>query len=101
MTFPNQYSTLQEKLCALQRWIIVQSIIYYELNKGIVSDLMYDRNCKQLLQLKTENEAEYEKSQYYYCMFDFDGTTGFDLYSRLNENDKKRLKQHAYIALCK
>ena len=28
-------------------------------------------------------------------MYDFDGTTGFDLYSRLNEKDKRHLMQIA------
>ena len=35
------------------------------------------------------------KTQYGYVMYDFDGTTGFDLYSRLNEKDKRYLMQLA------
>ena len=31
-------------------------------------------------------------------MYDFDGTTGFDLYSRLNEHDKKYLMSIARMA---
>lgn len=37
-------------------------------------------------------------TQYGYIMYDFDGTTGFDLYSRLNEHDKKYLISIARMA---
>ncbi len=47
------------------------------------------------MQLKNENPEEYEKSQYFYCMKDFDGSTGFDLYDRLNNHDKQYLQQIA------
>ena len=75
----------------LQRYIIIHSIIYYELNKNIISDKQFDIVSKQLLKLqrKTEN---YNKTQYYYVFKDFDGNTGFYIWDRLNKKDKEYLK---------
>jgi hypothetical protein len=39
------------------------------------------------------------KTQYGYCFYDFDGTTGFDLWNRLTEHDKKHIKMIAEMVL--
>lgn len=45
--------------------------------------------------MSTEIQREHNKrwlfhnTKYGYCMYDFDGTTGFDLWSRLNVMDKQ------------
>lgn len=75
----------------LQRWIIVQSILYYEMDYNIVSDQVYDKNCYQLVEMIKEHPDVYKETQYYYCMFDFDGSTGFDIRGRLNEHDNNYL----------
>lgn len=74
----------------LQRVIIINSIMYYELNTTKMSDKKFDSVCKQLLDLqkKTKN---YNRTQYYYVFKDFDGTTGFYIWDRLNKRDKKYL----------
>ena len=36
-----------------------------------------------------------ENTQYGYAFYDFDGTTGFDLYHRLNRTDKEMIKKIA------
>lgn len=35
--------------------------------------------------------AQLEQTQYWYAMYDFDGSTGFDIYSRLNKRDQTYL----------
>lgn len=74
----------------LQRVILINSIMYYELNTTRMSDKKFDEVCKQLLELEKETSSYY-MTEYYYVFKDFDGTTGFDLYHKLNHRDKKYL----------
>ena len=77
----------------LQRKIILNAIAYYELDSPRLSDREYDELSHQLVEL--QKDIDIQKTQYGYVMYDFDGTTGFDLYSRLNEKDKRYLMQLA------
>ena len=87
--------TIVEMIQLLERWILVQSFAYYELNENIASDFDYDANARQLAELKKEHPDEFERSRYYdifhdYCT-DVDGahyTSGFDLLERLRKKDK-------------
>lgn len=80
------------KISYLQRRIIVYSIMYYELSESCITDMEYDAISKQLVHLQLSvDKAEFEQSQYYYAMHDFDGSTGFDIPSRLTEKDRKYL----------
>lgn len=79
----------------IQRFIIIHSIIYYELNENVISDKDFDNVSKLLLKLREENEEVYKKSQYYYVFNDFDGTTGFYIYDTLNAKDKEYLTKLA------
>ena len=88
------------KISYLQRRIIVYSIMYYEMHESCIQDRKYDEISKQLVHLQSSvDEAEFKKSMYYYAMYDFDGSTGFDIPSRLTSKDKKyltKLAQHIY-----
>lgn len=95
MKFSNPYWSNKLKISTLQRWLIVHSILYYELDNAIVSDKMFDANAYQLVQLQADFPKEAKKSQYWYVFYDFDGTTGFDIYDRLTKADKKYLVQIA------
>ena len=55
-----------------------------------MSDKQFDDVCKQLLKLEKET-FNYYLTEYYYVFKDFDGITGFDLFHRLNQRDKKYL----------
>ena len=81
----------------LQRKIILNAIAYYELNTNKLSDKQYDELSRQLVDL--QKDVDIQQTQYGYVMHDFDGTTGFDLYGRLNEKDKKYLMHIAQHAL--
>lgn len=93
---PTIYWSDNIKVSYLQRRVIIYSIMYYELNSSVVTDAQYDSISKQLIKMMQEvSQEELEKSDYWYCMSDFDGSTGFDLYSRLNKKDRKYLMQLA------
>ena len=77
----------------LQRKIILNAIAYYELDSPRLSDREYDELSYQLVEL--QKDIDIQKTQYGYAMYDFDGTTVFDLYDRLNEKDKRYLMQLA------
>lgn len=87
--FPRRWD---KKTCIdfLQRKIIINAILYYELDSSRLSDKQYDELSRQLVRLQSEY-PNLQDTQYGYIMYDFDGTTGFDLYSRLNEHDKDYL----------
>lgn len=100
MKFRSPYWTDVQKANLLQRWIIVHSILYYEHNTNIVTDLKYSENCVQLVKLqKSMSITDLEKTRYYYCFYDFDGSTGFHLFKRLNKKDKEYLLREADNAL--
>ena len=91
MKFRNPYWSKKLCISALQRWIIVHSILYYELDSSIVEDKTFDANSKQLVQMQHDYPNEAKASDYWYVFYDFDGSTGFDLYHRLNKEDKNWL----------
>ena len=88
---PFNYWSNKMKISYLQRRIIVHSIIYYVLNESVISDKEFDELSKQLVKLQNKNKNNFIESEYYYCMFDFDGSTGFHLYDRLIDVDKEKL----------
>lgn len=97
---PCKYWDDHIKISYLQRRIIVWSLMYYELNESCVPDSVYDAVSKQLVHLQSSvDKLEFEKSAYYYAMYDFDGNTGFDIPSRLTADDREHLEKVARIVL--
>lgn len=95
---PCIYWSNTAKISYLQRRIIVWSIMYYVLNESCVSDFQYDSVSHQLVELqKIASKEEFENSRYYYAMRDFEGSTGFDIPSRLTKEDLKYLEHIALI----
>lgn len=89
---PCIYWSDSTKISYLQRRIIVYSIMYYEHDESCVSDAYYDSISRQLVALQRAcDPAEFRKSTYYYAMYDFDGSTGFDIPSRLTKYDREYL----------
>ena len=100
MKFHQPY-TVVERIQLLQRWILVQSFAYYELNDNIASDYIYDANARQLEELVKQHPDEFKRSRYYTYFHDFydageHATSGFDLIERVRKNDED-LYRHIWI----
>lgn len=92
--------TTQDYINFLQRFIIVHSYIYYELNNNVVSDKLYDAKAKELTKLKNEYPELWESSQYYKQFGgDYNGATGFTLYHDLDEKEQERIRSIALSIL--
>lgn len=99
--------TIVEKIQLLQRWILVQSFAYYELNTNIASDHDYDANARQLEELVKQYPDEFKRSRYHLYFHDFydageHATSGFDLIERVRKDDKdlyRRIWMDAVMAL--
>lgn len=100
MTFPDHF-TDKEKIQLLQRSILVNSYAYYELNENILADYQYDRNTRQLLELKESNPEAYCKSRYARYFDNFESGTGFDLTDRIRGNRQlfNKVARDAHLAL--
>lgn len=83
----------QEYIDFLQRFIILHSYIYYELNGNVISDRKYDEKAKELVMYKNKYPELWKTSMYYKQFGDeYNGATGFTLYHDLNEHQKKIIK---------
>lgn len=95
MQFKNPYWSNTQKMNMLQRWILVHSFIYYELNNNIVSDHMYDNNCVHLAELQKKYPDSFKVTNYYKAFKEFDGSTGFDLLSKLSKSQLIKIQSEA------
>lgn len=50
--------TTQEYIDFLQRFILVHSYIYYELDSNVISDRLYDKKSKELVQYKNSERSD-------------------------------------------
>jgi len=87
MKFINPYFTTKDKIELLQRWLLVHGYIYYELNDNVIEDHLYDSNSMQLLRYINKYPKTFKRSRYYKAFIDFDGSTGFGLYEKLDLDD--------------
>lgn len=76
-----------EQIQLLQRWIMVQSFAYYELNENILEDCQYDANSYQLVEMLKKYPAEAKRSRYYPYFHDYTGETGYHLVGRVQKKD--------------
>lgn len=90
----NVYWTDKMKIDFLQRVVLIHSYLYYEKDTTLWSDKKYDEVVKQLTIIQKQKTEQWIKqnTQYGYCFYDFDGSTGFDLWGRMKEKDKQFIK---------
>lgn len=85
--------TIQDYIDFLQRFIILHSYIYYELNNNYISDMEYDKKSKELVRYKNEYPDLWKNSMYYKQFGDdYNGATGFTLYHDLDDEQKKIIR---------
>lgn len=86
----------------LQRYIIVHSYLYYELDHNVISDREYDAKSKELVRYKNEFPELWKTSEYYKQFGDeYNGSTGFTLYHDLDEHQKEIIKSIARLIFYK
>lgn len=94
--FPTYWSD-KFKIEYLQRVIIIHSFLYYETDHTLWNDRQYDMCAKQLLREQQKHTPEWieANTQYGYAFYDYDASTGFHIWDRLNEHDKQYLSATA------
>lgn len=85
--------TTQDYINFLQRYIIVHSYIYYELNDNYISDKDYDSKARELAKYRDEYPELWKNSMYYKQFGDeYNGATGFTLFHDLDDHQKQIIK---------
>jgi NAD-dependent DNA ligase len=85
--------SMQEQINWLQRFIILHSYIYYELNDNAISDRVYDMRSRELVRLKELYPDLWKTSEYYKQFGDeYNGSTGFSLYHDLSNEQKETIR---------
>lgn len=87
------YWTITQRINFLQRVIIIHSYLYYVLDIPMWQDRQYDEISKQLQteQNKVTKEHIKHNTQYGYVFYDWDASTGFHLWERLEKQDREYL----------
>ena len=81
-----------------QRQILVHSYIYYKEDSNLIDDFTFDKWCKELFKLQTDNVREFEKSEYYNVFKKWSGFSGYDLF-RDNETFIEMWARHKALQL--
>lgn len=89
----NDNLTVLEKVSALHRYILVHSCIYYEMDSSIIDDKQYDKAAYLLVEM--QKEVNILDTDYGDIFTGFDGTTGFDLFSKLSDADREKIRRIA------
>lgn len=90
----------QEYIDFLQRFILVHSYIYYELNNNVITDKFYDEKSKDLVRYKNEYPDLWRKSMYYkQFKDDYNGATGFTLFYDLDKSEQDKIRRIALSVL--
>lgn len=95
-----EWSTV-DKLNRLERLVLLHSIIYYELESNVISDYDYNKLTRLLAKkVQQYQDTKLKDTMYYYVFKDYtDGSTGFDLFFKLNKKDKEYLIDLARMVL--
>lgn len=88
---PACYWSTETKMSYLQRRIIIYSVMYYIEGVSLISDHEYDEISQQLAKMKECDPISYSKTKYFYAMPEFDGSTGFYIFSALTKKDQNYL----------
>lgn len=96
MNVPFKDLNMQEYIDFLQRYIIVHSYMYYELDTNVITDMKYDAKSKELVRYKNSYPDLWKNSEYYKQFGDdYNGSTGFTLYHDLSDHQQKIIRSIA------
>lgn len=88
--FKNPYLSDVSKVSYLQRMVLIHSYLYYEMDTSVITDKQFDDICKQLCTMYDGLSVDKkQQTEYYKVFYDFDGSTGFHLFSRLDDEQKE------------
>lgn len=91
-TMPSKLWDNVEKVSYLQRRVLVYSIAYYNQDVNIVNDMEYDGVSRQLARMQANlSPKEFQRTRYGYAFEGFDGSTAFDIPSKLSVEDYEYL----------
>ena len=79
--------TITGKINITSRWIILHSLLYYQFDRAIKSDIQFDMVSKAFKKLIDKYPDEFKSSKYYHIMYDFNGCTGMDIPNRIKSDD--------------
>lgn len=83
----------------LQRRIVIHSFLYYKLGDSVITDREYDAMSKELVAYKNVYPNLWKETMYYEQFGDdWNGATGFDLWDRLTDYQKRIILQIACAA---
>lgn len=91
MKFLNPYLDDVEKINILEHWILLNCYFYYIKGQSRVEDYLYNENAKQLEDFIKSNPDDFKKSRFYSCFKNFDVSTGFDLWYKLDNYEKQNI----------
>lgn len=88
----------------MERWILVHSYVYYQLNENIPTDFDYDMTVNQLFELMADDPEAFHRSRYYHIFENYEPgcTSGFELLEKVKRSDEmlyRHLGIDAYMAL--
>lgn len=83
----------QDKMDFCARWLLIHSILYYSMDKNIVSDADYDTKLKWLCTYSQKHLAEVEQCRYKDVLLNLDPSTGFDMQNYVEPKHYEYLKQ--------
>lgn len=99
MIFPPEWDDVT-RISHMQRKILMCSVAYYEFDESPVDDFTYDRWAHELARMMQQCK-DVDKTRYYYAFYDYEGSTGYHLYSRLTDEDKYLITRSVSIGLNK
>jgi len=71
--------TIVERFNQLELQMLVHSLLYYGMNKNIISDNFFDHIMYEFVDMKNKYPEELKQSSHYEDFADFEGATGCNL----------------------